>query len=441
MRFLIVLGTDLNPDCTPGENLLSRLEETVLNYKPDNKVIVSGARKQDLAVSEAKAMQKWLRKKSIDSILEERAMNIYESAVFCKVILKSFGVTNVTVITSDFQIPRTSLIFLDIMPNYKLAFNGSITRDWNEDRLTEFGRIREVLDSIPLAKTITLNAIDEVKRGHLEGLQGQDLTVKDENGMTALHWSASLGYTNITSVLSERINCNISIPETGLTPLHCAIINLRLDTVWVLLNRGAHIDTLAMDHRWTGKKTCEMLCDVIDPIYSTIIQLMMYKLDRKCVLFMRCAQSMDEYEGVDIPLCKNGEKNARFIGRYIADYNLLEGFTIVSSPLFRALETTRLMVGKRGVYVSDKISEQVIDFYSIGKEASVLKKMYTWKFDLKEEKWWWKNGTEPSENLRKRVRSFLDYLASIDKAFVITHSGVIKEIFGISTYNCESRRL
>ena len=54
MKIIITLGAPLNiRDMSPGIHLQARLEETVCQYTAGDTVIVSGARTQKLAVSEA----------------------------------------------------------------------------------------------------------------------------------------------------------------------------------------------------------------------------------------------------------------------------------------------------------------------------------------------------------------------------------------------------
>jgi broad specificity phosphatase PhoE len=434
MKFIIILGSVLNQDYTPGSHLLSRLEEAIILYKKDDKVVVTGFRQEGFNRSQADVMKEWLFSKRIDAIKEERSTNTIESAVFVKEILKKYYVPNICVVTSEFHIPRASLIFLDIMPEYRLSFHASKSKTWDDIRIVEPRKITYTINKIPLKKNIKLTAIDIVRRGYLEGLKGKDLSVIDDQGMSVLHWSVNLGFTDITRyLLKEGVDKNRQVDGTGLTPLHCAIIKFQLDDIWELLCNKVTMNIPAIDYRWSGKKTGLDLIMSICPRYSTIIQLMMYKWDKNCIFLLRHAQSMDnveEYKDIDTPLSNLGIDDATFIGKYICKYNLLKDYTIITSPLLRTLETTRLLIGNSlDVNVDNRITERLTHISSIGRELNVLIQLYPWKFNFTDNIWWWNNNEyEPKKVFIERITNFLDDL-KLNKALIITHGGVMSEIF------------
>ena len=215
-------------------------------------------------------MKEWLLSKGIDAIKEERSTNTIESAIFVKEILKKYSVPSVYVVTSDFHIPRVSLVFLDIMPEHRLSFHASKSKTWDDSRVIEPGKLKRTINKLPLKKNISLTAIDEVKRGYLEGLKNKDLSIIDDQGMSVLHWSASLGFTDITRyLLEEGVDKNSKVAGTGLTPLHCAIINFKLHDVWELLCNDVFLDIEAIDYRWPGKKTAlDLSIDINSNIFN-----------------------------------------------------------------------------------------------------------------------------------------------------------------------------
>ena len=435
MKFIIILGSTLNQDYTPGSHLLSRLEEASILYKKDDKVVVTGFRQEGFNRSQADVMKEWLLPKRIDAIKEERSTNTIESAVFVKEILKKYYVPSVCVVTSEFHIPRASLIFLDIMPEYRLSFHASKSKTWDDIRIVEPRKINYTINKLPLKKNIRLTAIDEVRRGYLEGLKGKDLTVIDDQGMSVLHWSVSLGFTDITRyLLKEGIDKNRQVDGTGLTPLHCAVIKFQLDDIWELLCNEVILDIPAIDYRWSGKKTVLELSISVYPTYSTIIQLMIYRWAKNCIFLLRHAQSMDnveEYRDIDTPLSNLGIDDATFIGKYIYKYNLLKDYTIITSPLTRTLETTRLLVDNSlDVNVDNRITERLTHVSSVGKELSILTELYPWKFNFTDNVWWWNNNDyEPKKVFKERVSKFLDDIKS-SKLLIVTHGGIMSEIFG-----------
>ena len=442
MKFIIILGSILNKNGTPGTYLLSRLEEGSLLYKKNDKVIVTGFRQEGFNRSQADVMKEWLLSKGIDAIKEERSTDTIDAAIFVKEILKKYSVQSVHVVTSDFHIPRTSLIFLDVMPEYRLSFHASISKTWDDSRIIEPGKLNHTISKLPLKRNIRLTAIDEVKRGYLGELKNKDLSIIDDQGMSVLHWSASLGFTDITRYLLEKgVDKNSKVADTGLTPLHCAIINFNLHDVWELLSNNVFLDTEAIDYRWSGKKTALNLSVDIKPTYSTIIQLMIYKQSKSSIFLMRHAQSMDnvkEYKNIDTPLSNEGINDASFIGKYIAKYNLLKGYTIITSPLERTLETTRLIAGNSiDINVDSRITERLTHVSSIGKDLDILRELYSWKFKFANNIWWWnKNEYEPTTVFKNRIDSFLSEI-TIGKLLIITHGGVMNNIFGnVKVQNC-----
>ena len=139
---------------------------------------------------------------------------------------------------------------------------------------------------------------------------------------------------------------------------------------------------------------------------------MIYKRSKNSIFLMRHAQSMDnveEYKAIDTPLSNTGINDATFIGKYIAKYKLLQNYKIITSPLERTLETTRLLVGNSiNIIVDNRIAERLTHISSVGKELDILTELYPWNFKFTNNIWWWnKNNYEPTNVFRDRIKSFL----------------------------------
>lgn len=93
---------------------------------------------------------------------------------------------------------------------------------------------RENIDGIlaHFASNITINRTDEEKT--------QAINEYDDEGLTALHWAADMGFARVVEILlSHGSDVNSKDIESGQTPLHYAISNHNLDVVQVLMQHGA----------------------------------------------------------------------------------------------------------------------------------------------------------------------------------------------------------
>jgi len=85
---------------------------------------------------------------------------------------------------------------------------------------------------------------DRVKEGDLENLERildeMEVGVRDENGLSLLHWAADRGHIGIAEIIINK-NCSLinSQDAEGLTPLHYASSCGHLAVVRLLLQRGA----------------------------------------------------------------------------------------------------------------------------------------------------------------------------------------------------------
>ncbi|KAM6151163.1 BCL-6 corepressor-like protein 1 isoform 2-T2 [Rhynchocyon petersi] len=85
------------------------------------------------------------------------------------------------------------------------------------------------------------NISDEAKDVVLYCLQkdSEDVNHRDNAGYTALHEACSRGWTDILNILLEHganVNCSA---QDGTRPVHDAVVNDNLETIWLLLSYGA----------------------------------------------------------------------------------------------------------------------------------------------------------------------------------------------------------
>lgn len=93
---------------------------------------------------------------------------------------------------------------------------------------------RENVDGIlaHFASNISINQTDEEKE--------EAINAYDDEGLTALHWAADMGFPRIVEILlSHGSDVNSKDIEANQTPLHYAISNNNIDVVQVLMQHGA----------------------------------------------------------------------------------------------------------------------------------------------------------------------------------------------------------
>ena len=198
-KIIVCLGGPLDErTCEPGGHLLSRLRETVVQFREGDLVIVTGGRSQHLALSEAEAMQRYLKGYNIPSTKEERSITTVENALFTRPIVDGLVAhspdISVLVITSDFHLPRTVLIFQQIFSEHSLWFRGTQRNDYAGRKdsifLNEGQDIKNQLSQPPLSYSgdIEHDIIDDARRGYKEGVERAiaDINRIDITGCTAL---------------------------------------------------------------------------------------------------------------------------------------------------------------------------------------------------------------------------------------------------------------
>lgn len=461
MKIIITLGAPLNLDCTPSHHLLTRLKQTRKEYQTGDIVIVTGARCQKLALSEAKVMHNWLLSYDIPSLTEERAMNTIQNGMYTRKFVDSLCVdknTEIMIITSDFHLPRTTLIFLYYFNGYKVRFVQAQTTHVDELNRKEASLLVQMVQNFPPPTYTKPSLIQEVKAGYFSGVQLciEELNNRDSIQNTALHWAASYGFTEICAFLLEQGADINTENKNKCTPLHYAVIFGRLETIALLLERGASTQIKAFNQRWKGQLTplqaLSFLRVKLDVEKYTISLLLLVKFDSESHnVWIRHAETEHNYHmqhgskirGLfDTKLTRTGHDLVQRLNYWVCRFNLLDGFEVYCSPLQRTLQTCQgFLHGTSFVpKISACIRERLGDESSIGKPTEELEKEYP-KYDFtKVPRLWWykpeqnnkkslsqdltKLKIENWEELRNRITKFRQTLP-IKKQIFFTHSNVI----------------
>jgi len=109
--YIIVLGAGLDGE-TPSLTLTDRLRRTAdyMNNFPDSVAIVSGGMGSGETITEALAMERYLKSRGISTsriIKEEKATNTNENLIYSMEIVKARGGGKVAIVSSDYHIFRT----------------------------------------------------------------------------------------------------------------------------------------------------------------------------------------------------------------------------------------------------------------------------------------------------------------------------------------------
>ncbi|GGK47854.1 MULTISPECIES: YdcF family protein [Flavobacteriaceae] len=127
-NILIVLGSPNSPTGELGDLSLERLNCCKQNFKKGDLILCTGGWGKHFNISKyshASLAKTYLIKKGIpeDVFLQfALSQNTVDDAVKVKEILKTVENCNLTIITSDFHLERVSLIFNEILKDYKKQF-------------------------------------------------------------------------------------------------------------------------------------------------------------------------------------------------------------------------------------------------------------------------------------------------------------------------------
>lgn len=107
---IIILGAGLETNGTMRPKLFARLKKglKLARLYPDSPILLTGGNAR-AGVTEAYMMSRWCLRRGIRKrrlILEDKARDTVENALYCSLILKRLGVTSVTVVTSASHVRR-----------------------------------------------------------------------------------------------------------------------------------------------------------------------------------------------------------------------------------------------------------------------------------------------------------------------------------------------
>eukprot|EP00164_Ancoracysta_twista_P003644 GFYU01004882.1.p1 GENE.GFYU01004882.1~~GFYU01004882.1.p1 ORF type:complete len:487 (-),score=51.11 GFYU01004882.1:285-1745(-) len=475
-KVIITLGGPLNADCTPSSNLQDRLQETVRQYSPGDIVIVTGAAVQRLGMTEAQAMGQWLSQHGITPILEERANNTVENAHWSKKIIDGLGLAKevqIMMVTSDFHMPRSSLIFLHYFASANLLFRPVPSSQVAPAQQREPEFLVALLNNFPPAPIPDLHLVEEARRGCLSGVKEKlhQLNEVDRDGNTALHVAASRGLVPICEILldTNKINVDCQNPR-GVTPLHYALMFSRVDAVHTLLSRGARTDIRAPNHRWKGKRNALETLAALRPtmsvdLYTAMVLLLCKYSNGSPVVWLRHAESEHNASSdktldngiFDARVTNNGAAVLARLNLWVRKFSLLDGFHVIVSPLTRTIQTYKGVTQGVNVrpIIDHRIRECMKHTCDIGKPRSQLQQHWgDVDFSRIPELWWHEpsvnNHTSSSsqfhvespEQLASRVASFQKDLKAAQrsehKVLVVAHGGVMRVVFNAGARNCDA---
>jgi len=130
-NILIILGSPNSPTGELGDLSLERLNCCKQNFKKGDLILCTGGWGNHFNTSKyshASLVKAYLIKKGIpeDVFLQfALSQNTVDDAVKVKEILKTLESCNLTIITSDFHLERVTLIFNEILKDYKMKFIGA----------------------------------------------------------------------------------------------------------------------------------------------------------------------------------------------------------------------------------------------------------------------------------------------------------------------------
>eukprot|EP00029_Vermamoeba_vermiformis_P008045 TRINITY_DN3658_c0_g1_i1.p1 TRINITY_DN3658_c0_g1~~TRINITY_DN3658_c0_g1_i1.p1 ORF type:complete len:766 (-),score=97.21 TRINITY_DN3658_c0_g1_i1:114-2102(-) len=401
--------------------------------------------------SEATVMRRWLLDGygiSPDAILipEERAQNTVESAYFSKRKLLKEGINtgDITVITSDFHLPRASLVFLHCFAKSSFSVNFVTAPASNEPKHAdaveqlkqqEIELISQTPDQLKtFDKKFTEQTIanyeftlwEDIKRGNIVGVEywlkkhsGQINSQFDENGRTPLHVLA--GYGNSAphiqiALLLLKNSANVNAADfQGSRPLHIAAAKGATVMAKMFCEFGAQKQLAGQGPFWKGNLTppeilsLEEIKQSISEVDHSIMTLGLHwnRTDKKNVFLVRHAESIaNRWYGYKKPISildprisEAGEKSLSQLREATApSIQNMKIDLIFVSPLTRALQTClgifeqAALAQNIPIIIDERISEHLADISDIGRPKSALMKEFLcpqFKWDKLKELWWY----------------------------------------------------
>lgn len=153
-EIIIVLGSPNSPEGVLGDFAVSRLDYCLTRYKKGVKILCTGGWGPHFNVAaqpHAHYAKAYLRHHGVqekDLLESALSANTVEDAVKSKAIASKFPQARLRVITSDFHVERTSLIFKEILKDFQISIEGVETRLDQKELDTLISHEKEAISSI-----------------------------------------------------------------------------------------------------------------------------------------------------------------------------------------------------------------------------------------------------------------------------------------------------
>lgn len=472
MNILIVLGGPLNANLTCGEWLESRLLKAIQVYEQkkrcfgiDPLILVSGGRPNVNGITESDVMNLFLIDHKIpsDCIKRERtSRNTIENAYCSKEFLANYlletqstatTLLKITVITSDFHIPRTSLIFQKVFGNgiengneIEFEFIGSKTNNYP---IEEESHLAECLSSLALYSRRYPTGIIErtpkiffqiVQDGWMKGIYDWIITdrscidYRDDEGSSPLHYAVRSDKVDIIRVFLQA-GCDLNVTNNyGETPLHIAASSLSVLSALLLVLSGGNL--LARTRNEISLTPYDVIIsskefnEKLQPKISSLLMLLKPRQnqnEQKTIYLINHSQSWGDllkdqtFGAIDVHLSTNGITLAKEFGKLLNTkiqpelvqdktpkciLDLINPSLIISSPLTRAIQTyeqtifsfTKEHTMTTRTLIHPWITEKLSSTFDIGRNRDLLSQQFpVFDFSQLSDSWWYcQVSQEPS---------------------------------------------
>lgn len=140
---IIVLGGGINKNGILPPWVIGRLDKIfeILKQHPTQRILLSGKGRDGFPTTEAEAMKMHLMDRGVSGnllLMEDQSEDTIQNAYYCqKLFLKPLHVNSALIITNDFHLLRTELIFKHILGKYYFSEFTGVDNSMIEHRLLE----------------------------------------------------------------------------------------------------------------------------------------------------------------------------------------------------------------------------------------------------------------------------------------------------------------
>lgn len=138
---IVLLGAMLTPDGQPGPALLRRTDHAAALYALGRaRVVLATGGPEGADLTEAEAMRRRLRDQGVPDgaiLLEPRARDTYQNALFSIPILRAEGLGRAILVTDRYHLPRALMLFR--LMGCPASASGPVSTAARRDRLARAG--------------------------------------------------------------------------------------------------------------------------------------------------------------------------------------------------------------------------------------------------------------------------------------------------------------